>query len=398
MRRVAVAAARRTAIGSFGGQFKNVSAVELGTTALKAALKDANIKPEQVEEVIMGNVIGAGLGQNISRQISIAADIPETVPAYTVNKVCGSGMKSVTLAATMIAAGEADIIVAGGTENMSQVPYALPNERWGARMGNKNAVDLMVNDGLWDIFNNYHMGITAENLAEKFNLSREEQDKFAATSQNRTEKAMKEGKFENEIASVFVQQRKKDPIEVRTDEFPRAGVTAEGLAKLKPAFKKDGSVTAANSSGINDGAAVLVLVSEEKVKELGLKPIAYIKAYASGGVDPSIMGYGPVPAIKKALKKADWTLDEIELFELNEAFAAQSLAVIKGLEQEGVGKLNLGKVNVNGGAIALGHPIGCSGARIMVTLLHEMVRKDCKKGLAGLCIGGGMGIVTVFER
>ncbi len=396
MNKVVIVAAKRSPIGVYGGVFKDVSAVDLGVHVLKAVLDELNLSPEKIDEVILGNVLGAGLGQNVARQVSIKSGIPVEVPAYTINKVCGSGMKSVALAADMIKLGDADIVVAGGIENMSQCPYALNDARWGARMGDKSLADLMIKDGLSDIFNNYHMGITAENLAEKFNLTREEQDLFAAQSQNKTEKAMSEGKFDDEIVKISIPQRKGEPVVISQDEFPRKGVTVESLAKLRPAFKKDGTVTAANSSGINDGAAIIVLMSEEKANELNIKPLAYLTASASGGVDPSIMGFGPVPAIKKVLVKQNWSINEIELAELNEAFAAQSLAVLKGLEQE-VGKLNPEIINVNGGAIALGHPIGASGARIIVTLLHEMKKRNVKKGLASLCIGGGMGIATTFE-
>jgi acetyl-CoA C-acetyltransferase len=398
MQKTVIVSALRSPIGSFGGVFANVSAIELGIQVLKKSLEKINLSPNQIDEVILGNVIGAGLGQNVTRQIAIGSGIPETVPAYTVNKVCGSGMKSVTLGAAMIALGEAEIVVAGGVENMSQIPYILKDERWGAKMGDKKAIDLMIHDGLWDIFNDYHMGITAENLAEKFQISREEMDEFAAISQNKTEKAQKENRFADEIVPISIPQRKKEPLLIDTDEFPRAGVTKESLTKLPPAFKKEGKVTAANSSGINDGAAILILMSEAKAKELNLKPLATLISYASGGVEPSMMGYGPVPAIKKALEKAHWQLTDIELFELNEAFAAQSISVLKGLEVEGIGIVNPELVNVNGGAIALGHPIGASGARIIVTLLHEMQKRDVRKGLASLCIGGGMGITTLFER
>ncbi len=396
MRKTVVVAAKRSAVGNFGGQFKDVSAVELGVQVLKAILADLKLDPATIDEVILGNVIGAGLGQNVARQVSINAGIPNTVPAYTINKVCGSGMKSVTLASAMIALGEADIVIAGGTENMSQIPYIMKDARWGARMGDKQLVDIMVHDGLYDIFNGYHMGITAENLAQQWNITREEQDAFATQSQNRAEKAMNEGRFNDEIVPIMVPQRRKDPIAVTKDEFPRPGVTKEALAKLRPAFKKDGSVTAANSSGINDGSAILVLMSEDKAKELGYQPLATLVNYASGGVDPSIMGFGPVPAIKKALKKADWNMKDIDLLELNEAFAAQSLSVFKGLAEDGI-IVDPEKTNVNGGAIAIGHPIGCSGARIIVTLLHEMKKRGNKKGLASLCIGGGMGITTLWE-
>ncbi|MDD3534984.1 MAG: acetyl-CoA C-acetyltransferase [Candidatus Cloacimonetes bacterium] len=396
MRKAVVISAKRSPIGNFGGVFKELSAVDLGVHTLKAIFAETGIAPEAIDEVIVGNVCGAGLGQNVARQIAIHSGIPDTVPAYTVNKVCGSGMKAVALAALMIKAGEADIVVAGGTENMSQIPYVLKDARWGARMGDKNLMDLMIRDGLSDIFNDYHMGITAENLAEKYELSREAQDAFAAASQNKVEAAQNAGRFADEIVPISIPQRKGDPIVIDRDEMPRAGVTAESLAKLRPAFKKDGSVTAANSSGINDSAALLLLMSEEKANELGLTPLASFVDSASAGVDPAIMGYGPVPAIKKVLSKTGWKLDEIELAELNEAFAAQSLAVLKGLELE-VGKLNPDIVNVNGGAISLGHPIGGSGARIIVTLLHEMKRRANKKGLASLCIGGGMGIASLWE-
>lgn len=398
MKRAVVVCAKRTAIGNFGGAFKDVSAVKLGVSVVKAILAETGVKPETIDEVIIGNVCGAGMGQNVSRQVAIGAGIPDFVPAYTVNKVCGSGMKSVSLAALMITAGEAEIVLAGGTENMSQIPYALMDARWGARMGDKSIMDLMVHDGLSDIFNNYHMGITAENLAEKYQLSREEQDAFSASSQNKTEAAMNSGKFKDEIVPVIIPQRKGDPVVIDKDEFPRAGVTADSLAKLRPAFKPDGTVTAANASGINDSAAMLLMMSEDKARELGLTPLAYFVDSAAAGVDPAIMGYGPVPAIKKVLHKAGWKLGDVELAELNEAFAAQSLAVLKGLELEGLGKLDPAIVNVNGGAIALGHPIGASGTRIIVSLLHEMKRRDNRKGLASLCIGGGMGIATLWTR
>lgn len=392
MREVVIVSAVRTPIGTFGGSFKDVSAVSLGTIAAKEAMKRANIKPDMVDEVIFGNVLQAGLGQNVARQISIHSGIPVEVPSYTVNKVCGSGLKSVTLAAQSIMVGEGDIILAGGTENMSQAPYLLKKARWGQRMGDGVLEDYMIKDGLWDIFNDYHMGITAENLAEKYNLTREEQDKFALRSQQRAEEAIKSGRFKDEIVPVEVPQRKGDPIIVDTDEHPRFGSTIEGLAKLRPAFKKDGTVTAGNASGINDGAAALVLMAKEKAEELGLKPLATIKAYASAGVDPSIMGIGPVPATKKALEKARLTVEDLDLIEGNEAFAAQSLAVSKEL------KFDDEKLNVNGGAIALGHPIGASGARILVTLLYEMDKRDAKTGLATLCIGGGQGISIIVER
>ena len=397
MKKAVVICAKRTPIGNFGGVFKDISAVKLGVIAAKAVIEESGINPAMIDEVIIGNVCGVGLGQNVARQISIHSGIPESVSAFTVNKVCGSGMKAITLAAAAIALGEADIILAGGAENMSQIPYILPDARWGARMGNKSMIDPMVQDGLTDIFNNYHMGITAENLATKYNISREEQDAFAVSSQNKTEIAMAAGKFNDEIVPVIIPQKKGDPVIIREDEMPRKGVTYDSLAKLRPAFKNDGTVTAANASGINDSAAMLLIMSEDKAIELGLKPLAYLTSYASAGVDPSIMGIGPVQAIKKALQKADWSLNDIELAELNEAFAAQSIAVLKGLVEEGLGNLEASKVNVHGGAIALGHPIGASGARIIVTLLHEMKRSSLHKGLASLCIGGGMGIATLWE-
>ncbi len=397
MKRPVIICAKRTPIGNFGGVFKDISAVQLGVIAAKAVLEESGIKPDMVEEVIIGNVCGVGLGQNVARQISIGSGIPESVSAFTVNKVCGSGMKAIALAAASIALGEADIILAGGAENMSQIPYILPDARWGARMGNKTMVDPMVQDGLTDIFNNYHMGITAENLATQYNVTREEQDSFSVSSQNKTEVAMSTGRFNDEIVPVIIPQRKGDPLIIKDDEMPRKGVTYDSLAKLRPAFKSDGTVTAANASGINDGAAMVIIMSEDKARELGLTPLAYLISYASAGVDPSIMGIGPVGAITKALKKANWTLQDIELAELNEAFAAQSIAVLKGLVQEGHGNLEASIVNVNGGAIAMGHPIGASGARIIVTLLHEMKKRNLHKGLASLCIGGGMGIATLWE-
>ena len=392
MKEVVIVSAVRTAIGTFGGSYKDVSAVTLGTAAVKEAMKRAKIKPEMVEEVVFGNVLQAGLGQNVARQVSIHSEIPVEVPSFTVNKVCGSGLKTVALAAQTIMAGEADIIVAGGTENMSQAPYLLKKARWGQRMGDGVIEDYMVKDGLWDIFNDYHMGITAENIAEQWNLSREEQDEFALNSQLRAEKAIKDGKFKDEIVPVEVPQRRGDPIVVDTDEYPRFGSTIEAMAKLRPAFKKDGTVTAGNASGINDGAAALVLMSKEKAEELGVKPLATILSYASAGVDPKIMGSGPIPATKKALEKAKLGVEDLDLVEANEAFAAQSLAVVKdlGLDPE--------KTNVNGGAIALGHPIGASGARILVTLIHEMAKREAKNGLATLCIGGGQGIALIVRR
>lgn len=392
MRDVVIVSAVRTPIGTFGGSFKNVSAVELGTIAVKEAMKRAELKPEMVEEVIFGNVLQAGLGQNVARQVSVKAGIPIEVPSYTVNKVCGSGLKTVALAAQAIKAGEVDVVLVGGTENMSQAPYLMKNARWGQRMGDGVIEDYMVKDGLWDVFNDYHMGITAENIAEQFNLTREEQDEFALASQLKAEEAINSGRFKDEIVPVEVPQRRGEPIVVDTDEHPRFGSTIEGMQKLRPAFKKDGTVTAGNASGINDGAAALVIMSKEKAEELGVKPLATIKSYASAGVDPSLMGTGPIPATRKALEKANMTVEDLDLIEANEAFAAQSLSVVKelGLDTE--------KTNVNGGAIALGHPIGASGARILVTLLYEMEKRDSKNGLATLCIGGGQGISMVVSR
>ena len=392
-RKVVIASAARTPIGSYGGALKSVSAQDLGITAVKGAIDRAGIKPEDVDEMVFGCVLQAGLGQNVARQISIGAGIPKEKPAMTLNIVCGSGLRSVSLAAQMIMAGDSDIVVAGGTESMSNAPYLLQNERWGARMGDKKAVDEMIKDGLWDAFNDYHMGMTAENIVEKFGLTREEQDELAAMSQNRAEKARAEGKFKDEIVPVEVKDRKGNVTVVDTDEHIREGVTAEGISKLKPAFKRDGgSVTAANASGLNDGSAALVVMSEEKAKELGVKPVATIVSYATEGVDPAIMGTGPIPTVRKALEKADLKLEDIDLIEANEAFAAQALSVIKELG------LNTDIVNVNGGAIALGHPVGASGARILTTLLYEMQKRDSKKGIATLCIGGGMGTAVVVER
>lgn len=392
MTEVVIVSAKRTAVGKFGGAFKNVSPVELGQVAVRGALADANLDANLVDEVILGNVLGAGQGQNVARQVSIAAGIPETVPAFTINKVCGSGLKSVVLAAQSILAGDNDIVVAGGTENMSMAPYVLEGHRWGQRMGNGQVIDTMLKDGLTDAFNGIHMGETAENIVEKYAISREDQDQLAANSQNKAEDAINTGKFADEIQAVSVPQRRGDDIIVDQDEYPRAGVTADSLSKLRPAFRKDGTVTAASSSGINDGAAAVVLMSKAKVEELGLEPLATIKSYASAGVDPKIMGTGPIPATKKALEKADVSIDDIGLIEANEAFSAQALCVVRGLE------MNMDKVNVNGGAIAIGHPIGASGARILVTLLHEMKRREEKLGLATLCIGGGQGISMVVER
>jgi acetyl-CoA C-acetyltransferase len=391
MRDVVIVSAARTPIGSFNGSLSGVSAVELGVVAVKEAIKRAGITPEMVDETVLGCILQAGLGQGVARQVAVKSGIPVEKPAYTVNMICGSGLRTVQIAAQQIMTGECDIVVAGGTENMSAAPYLLMKARTGYRMGNGELVDSMVFDSLTDIFNNYHMGITAENLAEKYGITREEQDKFAAESQNKTEAAMKEGKFREEIAPVVISSRKGDII-VDTDEYPRSGVTTEALAKLRPAFKKDGTVTAGNASGINDGAAAIVVMAADKAKELGVKPIAKILSYASAGVDPSIMGIGPVPAVKKALVKANLKLEDIDIIEANEAFAAQSLAVAKELG------FDMSKVNVNGGAIALGHPVGASGARILTTLLYEMKRRNSKYGLATLCIGGGMGTALIVEQ
>lgn len=392
MREVVIASAVRTPIGAFGGKLKSVPAVELGAIVAKEAIARAGINAEMVEEVIFGNVLQAGLGQNVARQVSVKAGIPIGVPSFTVNKVCGSGLKTVALAAQAILSGESDIVLAGGTENMSAAPYILNDARWGQRMGDGKLVDYMIHDGLWDIFNEYHMGITAENIAEQWNITREEQDEFSLRSQIRAEEAIKNGRFMAEIVPVAVPQRKGDPVIVDTDEYPKFGTTLETLAKLRPAFKKDGTVTAGNASGINDGAAAVIVMSKEKADELGVKPLVTIKAQASAGVDPSIMGSGPIPATRKALEKAGLQIDDIDLVEANEAFASQSLCVAKELG------LNIEKTNVNGGAIALGHPIGASGARILVTLIHEMVKRDSKTGLATLCIGGGQGIALIVTR
>ena len=392
MREVVIASAARTALGSFGGSLKDVPAAELGAIVIKEAVKRAGIDPEQVEEVVMGNVIQAGLGQNVARQATLKAGLPNEVPAMTINKVCGSGLRTVALAAQMIKAGDADIVVAGGMENMSAAPYVLDKARWGQRMGDGKLVDTMIKDALWDAFNNYHMGVTAENIAEQWGLTREMQDEFAAASQVKAEAAIKAGKFKDEIVPVVIPQRKGDPIVFDTDEFPRFGTTAEKLAKLKPAFVKDGTVTAGNASGINDGAAAFVVMSAEKAAELGVKPLAKIVSYGSKGLDPAIMGYGPFHATKKALEAANLTVEDMDLIEANEAFAAQSLAVAKDLN------FDMSKVNVNGGAIALGHPVGASGARILTTLLYEMEKRDAKRGLATLCIGGGMGTALIVER
>lgn len=390
-KKVVLAGACRTAIGSMGGSLSTTPAAELGAVVIKEALKRANVAPEAVDQVYMGCVIQAGLGQNVARQASIKAGLPIEVPAVTVNVVCGSGLNCVNMAAQMILAGDADIVVAGGMENMSMAPYALKNARYGYRMGNAPMIDTMVNDALWDAFNDYHMGITAENVAEKWGLTREQLDEFSAASQQKAVAAVEAGRFKDEIVPVEI-KKKKETVIFDTDEGPRPGTTAEGIAKLKPAFKKDGIVTAANASSINDGAAAIVVMSEEKAKELGVTPMATWVAGALGGVDPSIMGVGPVASTKKVLKKTGMSMDDFDLIEANEAFAAQALAVGKELN------INKEKLNVNGGAIALGHPVGASGCRILVTLLHEMVKRDAKAGLATLCIGGGMGCSTIVKR
>ena len=390
-RKVVLAGACRTAIGVMGGQFANTSAVELGTIVIKEALKRAGVSPDQVDEVYMGNVIQAGNGQNPARQAAVYAGIPNEVPATTINVLCGSGLHCVNLAAKLIAAGDADIIVAGGMENMTMAPYMLRNGRYGYRMGNATIEDAMIKDGLTDAFHNYHMGITAENICEQWGLTREELDEFAAWSQNKCEKAMAEGKFKDEIVPVEV-KKKKETILVDTDEGPRKGITKEGLAKLRPAFKKDGMVTAGNASGINDGAAALIVMSEEKAKELGVTPMATWIGGELAGCDPAIMGIGPVYSTRKVMTKLGMEIGDFDLIEANEAFAAQSVAVGKDLG------FDLSKLNVNGGAIALGHPVGCSGARILVSLLYEMQKEDVHTGLATLCVGGGMGCSAVVKR
>lgn len=389
---VVIVSAVRTAIGSFLGSLKNVSAVDLGATVIQEALTQAGVKKTDVDEVIMGNVLQAGLGQNPARQSSIKAGLPETVPAMTINKVCGSGLKAVHLARQAIVAGDADIIIAGGMENMSQAPYLLKNGREGFKMGDQKVIDSMIADGLWCAFNDYHMGQTAENLCDRYAISREAQDVFAANSQAKALAAIEAGKFKDEIVPIEIPQRKGEPIVFDTDEYVRKGTTAEQLGKLRPAFKRDGSVTAGNASGINDGAAAFVIMSKKKADALGLTPLATIAANANAGVDPAVMGIGPVQAVKNALQRAEMSLEDIDLIEANEAFAAQSVAVDKELQ------FNHEKLNVNGGAIALGHPIGASGARILVTLLHEMKRRDAKSGLATLCIGGGQGVATIVTR
>jgi len=392
MTRVAIVSAARTPIGTFGGALKDTHVVDLGALVIKEAIRRAGVRPEDIDEVIMGNVLTAGMGMNTARQATIRAGLPDTTPAFTVNKVCGSGLKSVTLGAQAIQLGDAEVVVAGGMESMSTANYVLPTARWGARMGHGQILDTMILDGLTCAMSDCHMGITAENVAERHNLSREAQDAFAVESQKKAGAAIAAGKFKQEIVPVSIPQRKGEPKVFDTDEHPRPDSTVEVAAKLRPAFKKDGTVTAANASGINDGGSATVLMSEARAAKLGLAPMAFVRGYASAALDPKVMGLGPVPATRKALEKAKLTTDDIELFELNEAFAAQSLGVLKEL------KLDAKKVNVNGGAIALGHPIGASGNRILVTLLHALQDRGLKTGVAGLCIGGGQGIAVVVER
>ncbi len=388
---VVIVAAQRTAIGKFGGSLSKIAAADLGAQVIKALLAKTGIKPESISEVILGQVLTAGLGQNPARQSVIKSGLPDMVPAFVVGKVCGSGLKAVQLAAQAIRCGDAQIVIAGGQENMSASPHVLNNSRDGFRMGDAKLTDTMIVDGLWDVYNQYHMGITAENVAKKFEISREEQDAFAAASQNKAEAAQKAGKFKDEIVPIEI-KGKKETVVFDTDEFVKHGVTAEALSTLRPAFDKAGTVTAGNASGINDGAAAVVVTSAKLAAELGLPVLARIKSYSSAGLDPSIMGMGPVPASQLTLKKAGWTAQDLDLMEINEAFAAQAIAVNKQMGWD------TSKINVNGGAIALGHPIGASGCRVLVTLLHEMVRRDAKKGLASLCIGGGMGVALAVER
>ncbi|WP_326674998.1 acetyl-CoA C-acetyltransferase [Streptococcus pyogenes] len=393
MKNIVIVEALRTPIGAFGGSFKNVSAVELGTTVLKKILDKTQVKPEMVDEVILGNVLHAGLGQNVARQVAVHSGIPEDKTAFTLDMVCGSGLKAIQLAAQSIMLGDADIVIAGGVENMSQAAYVSTQHRFGQRLGNSQLIDTLVHDGLTDAFNNYHMGITAENVAQKYAISREEQDQFALESQEKAAKALENHRFADEIVPVSVPQRRKDPLIVTTDEYPKVDTSLEKLQQLRPAFlPKEGTVTAGNASGINDGAALLMLMTEEKALELGLTPLVTIESYASAGVAPELMGTGPIPATQKALKKAGLTISDLDLVESNEAFAAQSLAVLKDL------KLNPEIVNVNGGAIALGHPIGASGARILVTLIHEMKKRQVTRGLATLCIGGGQGTAVIVKN
>ena len=392
MHKVVIVAAGRTAIGSFNGMLASLRADQLGSAVIQGLLERSGIDASEINEVLLGQVLAAGCGQNPARQAAINAGLPSNIPAMTINKVCGSGLKAVHLATQAIALGDADVIIAGGQESMSQSAHVLPKSREGQRMGNWQLVDTMINDGLWDAFNDYHMGNTAENIQQRYDISRSEQDEFAANSQQKAEAAQQANRFAEEIIPVSIPQRKKDPIIFAVDEYPKHGTTTESLGKLRPAFKKDGTVTAGNASGINDGAAAVILMSEEKAKQLGLKPLASIKAYANSGVDPEVMGTGPIPASKLCLKKAGWSAKELDLIEANEAFAVQAIAVNQEMGWD------INKVNVNGGAIALGHPIGASGCRILVSLVHEMIKRDAKKGLATLCIGGGMGVALAVER
>ncbi|MGI4841642.1 MAG: acetyl-CoA C-acetyltransferase [Janthinobacterium lividum] len=392
MQDVVIVAATRTAVGSFQGALAHIPAVDLGAAVIRQLLAQTGLDPALVDEVILGQVLTAGAGQNPARQAAIKAGLPHAVPAMTLNKVCGSGLKALHLATQAIRCGDAEVIIAGGQENMSLANYVIPGARTGLRMGHSSLIDTMISDGLWDAFNDYHMGITAENLVDKYAISREQQDAFAAASQQKASAAIESGRFVDEITPIQIPQRKGEPLSFAVDEQPRAGTTAEALAKLKPAFKKDGSVTAGNASSLNDGAAAVILMSATKAEQLGLPVLARIKAYANAGVDPAIMGIGPVSATRRCLEKAGWTLSELDLIEANEAFAAQALAVGKELEWDA------SKVNVNGGAIALGHPIGASGCRVLVTLLHEMIKRDVHKGLATLCIGGGQGVALAIER
>jgi len=389
---IVIVGAARTAIGKFGGALAKIPAPELGATVIRALLARANLKPDQISEVILGQVLTAGSGQNPARQASIKAGLPAAVPAMTLNKVCGSGLKAVMLASQAVQCGDADIVIAGGQENMSAAPHVLPGSRDGFRMGDAKLIDSMIVDGLWDVYNQYHMGTTAENVAKQYGISRAQQDEFAVASQNKAEAAQKAGKFKDEIVPVMIPQRKGDPVAFAVDEFIKAGTTLESVGALKPAFAKDGTVTAANASGINDGGAAVLVMSGTLAQQLGLKPMARIRAFAASGVDPSIMGMGPVPASKRCLEKAGWKPSDLDLMEINEAFAAQACAVNKEMGWD------TSRINVNGGAIALGHPIGASGCRVLVTLLHEMARRDAKKGLASLCIGGGMGVAMAVER
>jgi acetyl-CoA C-acetyltransferase len=389
---IVIAGALRTAIGKFGGSLAKTPAPELGATVIRALLEKSGVKPEAISEVILGQVLTAGSGQNPARQASIRAGLPHGVPAMTINKVCGSGLKAVMLAAQAVRCGDADIVVAGGQENMSASPHVLPGSRDGFRMGDAKLVDTMIVDGLWDVYNQYHMGTTAENVAKKYEVSRKQQDEFAVASQNKAEAAQKAGRFTDEIVPVMIPQRKGDLVAFAQDEFPKAGTTIDSISGLRPAFAKDGTVTAANASGLNDGAAAVLVMTAERAKSLGIEPLAKIRAFASSGVDPAIMGMGPVPASRRCLEKAGWTPAQLDLMEINEAFAAQACAVNKEMGWD------TSKINVNGGAIALGHPIGASGARVLVTLLHEMRKRNAHKGLASLCIGGGMGVALAVER